>query len=243
MAAAVAGTAITTQIVPMVQGAGEAAKQSEELAKQTALDVAARAEEVRARNLPIYDYEKVFFNSAYSVGLFGLGYAAVKMGQILAAIGIAIDEWGITGNLIDDVTRARLNQMRNILNHIDSYLTPSIPLAPVAIVAAHAGLEYVRKRKFMDKKSKIAGDVTVALAGTLTGVALWQSWVDPYKDKIDLEVVDLEEGETYKGYMLLYDPNIKMWGGVNKLAPAGKRFTPLRPTVKEIEDWIDVNGS
>ena len=178
MAEAIIATKTTTE---MVQGAGEAAKQTEELTKQTALDIAARAEEVRQRNLPVYDYEKVFFNSAYSVGLYGLAFLAVKLGGALMTIVNVLNDNGLTGWAVDDKAVAEMNKVGSVIAHIDRYMTASIPAAPVAIVAAHAGLEYVRKRKFMDKNSKLAGDVTVALAGGMAGISLFQGIVqDPW---------------------------------------------------------------
>lgn len=223
MAEAVAGTAITTQIVPMVQGAGEAAKQSEELAKQTALDVAARAEEVRQRNLPVYDYEKVFFNSAYSMGLFGLGWVAIKLGLGMASMVNWLNSWNIPGigpgEKIDDQAIEAMNKVVNVVQQIDNLLTMSIPAAPIAIVAAHAGLEYLRKRKFMDKRSKMAGDVTAALAGGMVGVALFTSMTAPPSNNGEpLPVVEDIPGGMgpdiwqSEGYVLTYVGSAKRGG-------------------------------
>jgi hypothetical protein len=46
----------------------------------------AHSYEVMKRQTVAYDYEKVFFNAAFSLGLVGLGWITVKLGQSISGI-------------------------------------------------------------------------------------------------------------------------------------------------------------
>jgi len=64
------------------------------LAESTAEAVEERSMKVMQRQLPTYDYEKVFWNSTYSIGLVGLTYVAVKMGQLIMGLSHNLTEAG-----------------------------------------------------------------------------------------------------------------------------------------------------
>ena len=53
------------------------------MSEQVNLGVFSRAEEARERERRRFDYEKVFWNTLYGVGLVGLGYVTVKLGHVL----------------------------------------------------------------------------------------------------------------------------------------------------------------
>lgn len=65
---------------------GDLIKKSSEAAARTAAQTMQYARTVQARQLPVYDYEKVFWNSTFTIGLVALGYAAIKLGQVIQTL-------------------------------------------------------------------------------------------------------------------------------------------------------------
>lgn len=63
----------------------------------------ARGYEVMRRKSISYDYEKVFWNSTFTVGLIGLGWAAIKLGRVIGELQGAAEGAGV---VVRDITTA-----------------------------------------------------------------------------------------------------------------------------------------
>jgi hypothetical protein len=233
-------------------------------------DVNRHALEVMARKTTSYDYEKVFWNSTYSVGIFGLAWAAVKLGQWvkgLGTLGTAVSnalettKALLTGEMSQDIYNfiyersepdaihredkepdwiqkllstagsvwllqfvpflagLKIADMKrefecwrlilkfredaalweawkaemaatdkhwkytgvegsiklpedagDVLDVLDGFFSSYGSVVPVGIVAAHAALEFLRKREYLGKVDRMAGDVTLAVGGLGAGV-------------------------------------------------------------------------
>lgn len=74
--------------------AAAVAKETVQVPIEVWSQVSKRANIVMRRALPTYDYEKVFWNSTFTIGLVGLSWAAVKLGIIIKGIGNAMKDVG-----------------------------------------------------------------------------------------------------------------------------------------------------
>lgn len=214
-------------------------------AEGTAEELYARAEKVMKRDLPVYDYEKVFWNSMFSVGIIGVGYASLKLGRMMVALTSALNNLDILGWIPNEAVESMENIDKNILAPIDNVAMSLAPLAPIGAVGLQASFEYTKKRKFMSKYERLTGDVALGIAAMVAVQQLpallkinWNALLSPVaagKGKMDIKASDLptigspvqlEDGywlshiEDYKGYYLLeyYDAN-KEYGHLYAWSP------------------------
>jgi len=83
-------------VAEVVKGGGEGVRETVRVSAETWDMVAKRAKTIMIRQLPTYDYEKVVWNSTFTVGLVGVGWLAVKLGMMIRAIGVTakdISQW------------------------------------------------------------------------------------------------------------------------------------------------------
>jgi hypothetical protein len=71
-----------------------AAKETVQVPIEVWNQISRRAQVVARRQLPTYDYEKVFWNSTFTIGLVGLSWAAVKLGIVIRSVGQSMQDVG-----------------------------------------------------------------------------------------------------------------------------------------------------
>lgn len=157
------------------EGAGSVAAVGK-AAGETSIEVAQaftkEAAMVQARQTKTFDFEKVFFNSTYAVGLFGLSYAAVKMGQLMIWVINGLDWLDFTNQIISPDAVKKMNKVGETLRVLDeNFFIPIGPIVPVGIVSGMSAFEWLRVRKFQGDNTKKAGDIILGI-GAVAAVYL-----------------------------------------------------------------------
>lgn len=83
-------------VAEVIRGGGEGVRETVKVSAETWDMVSKRAKIVMIRQLPTYDYEKVVWNSTFTVGLIAVAWGAVKLGKWIEGLSALVLQTGTT---------------------------------------------------------------------------------------------------------------------------------------------------
>lgn len=163
--AAAAGLAVIPAIKAGAEAGIEAGIKVEREAERVEEKLHRRSSELFKRELPVYDFEKVAFQSLYGTGLLAVGWLGLKLGQFMIWTVRTINNMDIF-NMIPDEAVNKMNVADAILGRIDAeVMIPYAPLMPAAITGGAAFIEYLRVREGLPPKQRKVADAACGMIG------------------------------------------------------------------------------